>query len=133
MNLEKQLASLDLRKSALDREQLFFQLGKSQASRLPQARAFLAGAFIACLPWIMMISASKNLPISNSFSEQIPNPVEKKTSVFLLWEEYSLKPGNYPKARSWIPNRLSKVPNPGKTDYSCSNLTNFWSNHENFS
>jgi hypothetical protein len=28
---------------------------------------------------------------------------------------------------------LSKVPNPGKTDYSCNNLTNFWSNHENFS
>jgi len=50
MNLEKQLASLELRKSVLDREQLFFQLGKSQTSRLPQARAFLAGAVITCLP-----------------------------------------------------------------------------------
>lgn len=133
MNLEKQLASLDLRKSALDREQLFFQLGKSQTSRLPQARAFLAGAFIACLPWISMISASKIFLFPIALVSRFPTLLKKTPTVSLLWEEYSSKPGNYPKARCWIPNRLSNVPNPGKTDYSCSNLTNFWSSHENFS
>ena len=98
MNLEKQLASLDLRKSALDREQLFFQLGKSQTSRLPQARAFLAGAFIACLPWIMMISASKNPPLSNSFSEQVPNPVEKNPYSILALGRVFLETGELPQS-----------------------------------
>ena len=97
MNLEKQLASLDLRKSVLDREQLFFQLGKSQASRLPQARAFLAGAIIACLPW-MMISASKNLPLSNSFSHQIPNPVEKNPYSILALGRVFLETGELPQS-----------------------------------
>jgi len=132
MNLEQQLASLELRKSVLDREQLFFQLGKSQTSRLPQARAFLAGAVIAFLPWIITIPTPKSLTDSASYSQQVSNPVEKNPYSILALG-YSLKQGNYPKPTSWTPKLLSQIQHPRKTDYSYSNPTNFWSNHENFS
>lgn len=96
MNLEKQLASLELRKSVLDREQLFFQLGKSQTSRLPQARAFLTGAVIACLPWIITIPAPKSLTDSASYSQQVSNPVEKKTYSILALGRVFLETGELP-------------------------------------
>ena len=96
MNLEQQLASLELRKSVLDREQLFFQLGKSQTSRLPQARAFLAGAAIACLPWIITIPAPKSLTDSASYSQQVSNPVEKKTYSILALGRVFLETGELP-------------------------------------
>lgn len=96
MNLEKQLASLELRKSVLDREQLFFQLGKSQTSRLPQARAFLAGAAIACLPWIITIPAPKSLTDSASYSQQVSNPVEKTPYSILALGRVFLETGELP-------------------------------------
>ena len=96
MNLEKQLASLEIRKSVLDREQLFFQLGKSQSPRLPQARAFLAGAVIACLPWIITIPAPKSLTDSASNSQQVSNPVEKTPYSILALGRVFLETGELP-------------------------------------